>query len=193
MEGRGIRRGGGRSGRAPVTVTTASAEPERPGAGQAPLPAHAAESAALRPAAGAPLGECPGRAPRPPQPGRGRQEKPRLALPASLPASRSSAGRRPAHPARPIFCGVASGRAAERGPRSAWHSSRCVWASSGSRSLQSRAAVGSRCAPPQLPFSCGKVVAGVCPCAPAFPLVLATAVLLKSSHFPVENEFFKTR
>lgn len=58
-----------RAGRAPVTVTTASAEPERPGPGGPRWPpTHAAESAALRPAAGAPLGECPGRAPRPPRP-----------------------------------------------------------------------------------------------------------------------------
>lgn len=144
--------GAAAAGRArPVTVTTASAEPQRPRAVGPRCPsAHAAESAALRRAAGAPLGECPGRAPRPPSRA---QHKPRSALPASLPAPLSSAGRSPALPARRSF----------RGPRSGCHCSGCV-RHPRQPGPAPRRAVGSA-VPLRTPDFSGKV-GGVCPCAP---------------------------
>lgn len=66
--------GGAGAGSAAVAVTTASAPRRgRAGAGRVPAgpAAHAAESAALRPAAGCPLGECPARGTRRAQPGLG--------------------------------------------------------------------------------------------------------------------------
>lgn len=95
---------------------------------QAPPPAHAAESAALRPAAGAALGECPGRAALPARPGgtsRARlfrqRRPPRVPLPAAAPRS------------RPGRASVGLLRAC-----SARHSGRCVWASPGSWCWQPR-------------------------------------------------------
>lgn len=139
--------GAAAAGRArPVTVTTASAEPQRPRAVGPRCPsAHAAESAALRPAAGAPLGECPGRAPRLPSRA---QHKPRSVLPASLPAPLSSAGRSPALPARRGFRGPRSGCRS-----SGCHCSGCVRASPALRPVR----VWAAAVPLRIPVFSGKV------------------------------------
>lgn len=170
-EGRGSRPRGGRSGRAPVTVTTASAEPERPGAGRPRCPPMPRK--ALRCVLQLELRSVSARAALPARLSRaaaGRRSRswlfrhrfpPRVPLPAAAPRSR---------PGR-FLCGC-SGPSGGR-LRLAFQPL-CV----GILRQRPRAGGGSRRAPPQLLFSCGKVVGGVRPCAAAFPLLLATAMPL---------------
>lgn len=154
----------------------AAGSPARPG------PAHAAESAALRPAAGRPLGECPGRGPRRPQPGRGGPQAGGeaavcLSGAASRPASLSQPPPRYSRP-RAFFWEAGPGPVAERGA---------------AVRLEVRLSSGSWAT--SAPSVCASSSSRPCvrPPPPPSPWVLAAAALLHSSRFPVEKVVFKRR